>query len=432
MTKKDYILLFTLFVFIFQPPFLPYSLIYLLGPIVLWALSRDRSYEKICIIQKSKIKKISVFFFQLTVYLFFINLLDILISEDKFLLATRLRCINQLLILSLFQFSFIVYLLLKFEERQFGLENVMDYLVKAGLVQGFCAVVAFLVPQVRQLFIMFGDQALFSNEFFMERRGFGFSMTLIDTFGYGMGLIAGYILLFNWSKEKNKKLLLSFLLISFAIAVNARTGILVILIAIAVKYLYCNSISTFFKRILPVFLVIYGVITYAPALLAAGARSENATISWICLSFSDIFELLQGSGKLDSAAELDFFSTFIGLPTNPFELLFGAGHYVYDTQDTLGFRTDIGYLNMFWEFGILGSAILLLFMLSLLLKPFYMTRDIAIKKISLFNTITYFALLMKAILIGYNPGVFINYLVTFSLYFYIWKEKQQSLSRQHH
>ena len=238
MTKKDYILLFTLFVFIFQPPFLPYSLIYLLGPIVLWALSRNRSYEKRCIIQKSKIKKISVFFFQLTVYLFFINLLELIISEDKFLLETRLGCINQLLILSLFQFSFIVYLLLKFEERQLGLVNVMDYMVKAGLVQGICAVVAFLVPQVRQLFIMFGDQELFSNEFFMERRGFGFSMTLIYTFGYGMGLIAGYILLFNWSKEKNKKLLLSFLLISFAIAVNARTGILVILIAIALKYLY--------------------------------------------------------------------------------------------------------------------------------------------------------------------------------------------------
>ena len=110
----------------------------------------------------------------------------------------------------------------------------MSLLVKAGVAQGFCAVLAFLIPPIRQLFVMFGDQELFTNDYFLETRGYGFSMTLIDTFGYGMGLIGGYILLFKWSNMKKWEMITALLLIMFTVAVNARTGILVLLIAAAI------------------------------------------------------------------------------------------------------------------------------------------------------------------------------------------------------
>lgn len=52
-----------------------------------------------------------------------------------------------------------------------------------------------------------------------------------------------------------------------------------------------------------------------------------------------------------------------------------------------------------------------------------MTKDLTIRKIALLNTIAYGVVLMKAILIGFNPGVFVNYLATFSLYYIINKKR---------
>ena len=120
--------------------------------------------------------------------------------------------------------------------------------------------------------------------------------------------------------------------------------------------------------------------------------------------------------------DVTFLSNFVEFPENTFEYFFGSGHYVYDTKKELGFRTDIGYFNMFWEFGILGSAYILFYFLKLLGRPIFFFRDKTVKFIAVLNLVAYAFLMMKAILLGYNPGVFINYLVTFSLYYYARKD----------
>lgn len=418
--------LLALFLYIFQPPFLPVPLIYLLGPVVLFYLYSKRGHNLASIIRSSRIESIAKLFLLMTLYLLFVNSIDLILFSEKDLFSTRLRCFNQILFLSFFQFGFVAYLLFLYKKHDFSLQDSMSLLVKAGVAQGFCAVLAFLIPPIRQLFVMFGDQELFTNDYFLETRGYGFSMTLIDTFGYGMGLIGGYILLFKWSNMKKWEMITALLLIMFTVAVNARTGILVLLIAAAIRAIYSTSISKFLMKVIPISIVLYALYLVLPGLLKMGVESENQTISWICFSFSSMFDLMQESNVSSGDIEnLDFLSSFINLPSNIFELFFGSGHYVYDTQDTLGFRTDIGYFNLFWEFGIFGSFIILGAMFLFMIRPFLMTEDISIKRISLFNTITYFMLLIKAILIGYNPGVFVNYLVTFSLYYYIAKSKQE-------
>ena len=376
------------------------------------------------VMKQSQVQQMSRFIIVLSCYLVLINFIDVLIDGTKEVTGTRLRCFNQLCILTLFQFLFIIYLLKKYKDHNYSFEDSLDLLVKVGLLQGICALVAFLLPPVRSLFLLFGDQALSSNEYFMERRGYGFSMTLIDTFGYGMGLIAGYILLFKWKSANNIYLLIALLLILFAIVVNARTGILVFLVAIAIKLLYGASAGKFVFRLLLFGLIAIVVMKFLPPLLERGTTSDNPTISWICLSFYSIFEVVGSNSSNVDVEELDFLSSFVKMPTNAFEYIFGAGHYVYDTKQSLGFRTDIGYLNLFWEFGVVGSFIILIVMLRFMIKPFFMTRDVSLKRIALFNTVCYFVLLVKAILIGFNPGVFVNYLVTFSLYYFLMEERR--------
>jgi len=383
-----------------------------------------KSFAMKSIMRQSQVQSMTKFFLVMSCYLILVNSIDVVIDGSKEVSETRLRCFNQLFFLTIFQFGFVIFLLKKYRERNYNFEDSLNLLIQVGLLQGICAIAAFLLPPVRSLFLLFGDQALSSNEFFMERRGYGFSMTLIDTFGYGLGLIAGYILLFKWNKENKIYLIISLILILFTIAVNARTGILVFLVAIITKLLYGATFGKFILRFLLFLVIALAVMRFLPPILEKGTTSDNPTISWICLSFYSIFEVVGSNSSNVDVEELDFLSSFVKMPTNAFEYVFGAGHYVYDTKQSLGFRTDIGYLNMFWEFGVLGSAIILIVMLRFMIKPLFMTKDVSLKRIALFNTICYFILLVKAILIGFNPGVFVNYLVTFSLYYFLSEERK--------
>ena len=317
---------------------------------------------------------------------------------------------------------------MQFEKRNYGLADAFRLLILAGLLQGGCAVIAFFVPPIRTAFMFFGDRALYDNDFFLERRGYGFSMTLIDTFGYGIGLIAGYMVLIGWPRRVKYRLLCIALLV-FTTAINARTGLFVLVIAVFLKLIFWGG--TFFKALFSIgvlSLLLYILKVFFPVILEMGVRSDNSTLVWICSDFLEMYYMVFESGASNSMQMEDatFLSNFVSLPDNFFEYLFGSGHYVYDTKHELGFRTDIGYYNLFWEFGILMSGVILLKFASFIGKPFLMTDNTKIKSIVVFNFVAYAFLLMKAILLGYNPGVFVNYYVTFALYFYLKRDKRYS------
>lgn len=421
--KKDLLLILYIFFAVFQPPILPINLIYIMGFITVWLLNKENKYEIRNVAKQSNITNFTHFIYGLTVYFFLLNFVNIVFIEEADLTATRLRCFNQLFVLSLIQCLFVIYIIIQCEKRQYLFKDVIILLIKAGVLQGLCAVIAYVVPSIREIFLMFGDRALYDNAFFLERRGYGFSMTLIDTFGYGMGLIAGYLFIYKWN---NRKLLMFFslLLMLFTIAVNARTGIVVFGIAVLLR---CLRNASFFKM---AFYSVVLFLTYAYldtilfSILDAGVHSDNSTLVWICEDFMDIYYMTMSSDVSDSIQmeDVTFLSNFVEFPENTFEYFFGSGHYVYDTKKELGFRTDIGYFNMFWEFGILGSAYILFYFLKLLGRPIFFFRDKTVKFIAVLNLVAYAFLMMKAILLGYNPGVFINYLVTFSLYYYARKD----------
>lgn len=418
-------LLFYTFCAVFQPPFLPINFIYLLGIVTIFLLRKEGKKMILYIAKESNILPFAHFIIKLTIYFVFINIIDILFIESADLFVTRIRCFNQLFVLSLFQCLFVVYLIIQFEKRNFQFKDIIVLLVEVGVIQGLCALVAFYVPVVRDIFMMFGDRSLYDNAFFLERRGYGFSMTLIDTFGYGIGLIVGYLVILKWEGYKILKLF-SFGLMMFTILINARTGVVVTIIAFAIKLLVDKKMSKTIVYILIFSIVLYFLKELLPILLDMGVHSENPTIVWICSDFQELYYILFELETLNSQdiTNVTFLSNFVKLPSNSFEFLLGSGHYVYDTGKELGFRTDIGYYNMFWEFGILGSTVILIYFFKLIGKPFFIALSIEQKKIAVFNIVCYGFLLLKAILLGFNPGVFINYLITFSLYYYIRKERK--------
>ncbi len=411
---------------IFQPPVLPIPFIYLLGVYTMvWLYFNVFNPWGYSILKESQISRIYNLFLIFLVYILFFGTIDMALIESADTLATRLRSINQLVILPLFQFSFIWYLLIKFTRRCYTLKDILTVMILAGLLQSLFSLSALLIPQLRSLYLTFGNTELYSNLFFISRRGFGFSGNLLDTFGYGMGLLTGYMLFFRWTRSK-LMLILSVILMLLAIALNARTGFVVFFIAIIVKMVTGKKLLKLFTILSFVFITFILIKAYIPIILEMGMKSENDTVSWISGSFNDIYYLLSDDdAKNLSMEEVGFLDNFIGLPENCYELLFGTGHNVYDTGSSLGFRTDIGYYNLFWEFGLIGGFIMLSYLLWFILKPFFLSTELLVKRITLLNFLSYAAVLMKAILLGYNPGVFVNYTVIFSIYYCMSNKKHK-------
>lgn len=426
---KTYIgLALLLFIFIFQPPFVPVALIYLLGPLVMLLLLRNKdkhSQHRIAV--QSEMRRIWYFFLFLGVYLLLINILDIFIVGDNNLGIARLKSFNQLLILPGFQFLFVLYFIILAEKKELNIDDVFLIIVLAACIEGVCAVVAYLSPTMRFLFVTYGQQKLFLNEYFIEKRGFGFAQNLIDTFGFGVGLIAGYILLYDWREKTNRIfLMIAIVLLLFTTAVNARTGLFVFVLAIVVRYLYEKSIVKFVVKL--ALLLIFGgaIISFAQDLINTGLNSGNNTVVWISSAFDQMMNFFSDDTS-QSVEDLTFVSNIVTLPTHPLELLFGSGHWIYDTYMQLGLRTDIGWYNLFWEFGIIGTVVLMTGMTYFIMLPFFLSKKKSIQMISVFNIVAYYIVLVKAILLGSNPGSFVIYFTTFALCYYIRKEKRKPI-----
>ena len=107
-------------------------------------------------------------------------------------------------------------------------------------------------------------------------------------------------------------------------------------------------------------------------------------------------------------------SSFSYCPDSIFTMLFGSGHNVYGISQIIGFHSDVGFINYLWEFGIFGTLIMFIALAKVYVKGFKITVG-SDKFLIIFLMISYVIVLFKAILIGYNPGVVVNYLLCFSM-----------------
>jgi len=420
-----------MFLAIFEPPILPISFIYILGLFTaVLLLTKYRKSISLLIVNKSGIANISKFIFGAFCYLSVVGLIDTIFIEPADLMLNRLRCINQLVILSFIQFLAIWYIFRLADELGYRIKDIFRTIFIAGALQGICALAAYIVPDIRKIFIRFGDATLFNNAYFIERRGYGFSMTLIDTFGYGMGLMAGYLLLLKWESYKLWRII-GLALMLFAIAVNARTGIIIFAIAVVLKVLQGgNKIKQMGKIVVAIPIMYVFTFQSLPKLLSFGEKSTNITIKWIATDMQELYSILFCGNDLgNSLTEASFFSNFGNLPQRLFEFIWGSGHSIYDTTSQLGFRTDVGYINLWWEFGLLGLLVLLLVIFVWMAKPLTFNIDVDMRSLLILNLASYFMVLFKAILIGYNPGVFVTYLCVSAIYYYADRNKCSKYQR---
>lgn len=417
------------FLMIFQPPFFQFGTVYISGILtVILLLNFYGKRINVSILNNSGITLFLKLVLLMTMYLLVISLIDTSFIESKDLLSNRLRCVNQLLVLTVIQLLSVFYILSISKERDYHLEDIIGFIVGAGILQAACSISAFFIPSIRAFFLA-NAADVYTNEWLLQRRAYGFSESLLDTFGLGMGLIASYELFSSRNKIVPKVCII--IMILFSIIVNSRMGLAILAIALLVYFIksddYRMMLIKGFAIVLIVFLIIYYLF---PVLITAGNKSGNDTIIWITFALQEIFDAIIGDFdfSLSGLSSFSFISGYVPLSNNLFEFIFGSGHSVYGTKWDLGFATDIGYTNLLWIYGIVGTSILLLYFAYLFYYSFKSINSTNLKFLPIVVALSFFVALFKANLIGCNPGIFVIYLFCFSaIYFNSLKNEKDEL-----
>ncbi len=420
LKKKEIWLYLYTFLAIFQPPILPISFIYVFGAVTAILIIIDKAKIKnyVLIAKENGSIKLYKLFLLMALYAIFISIVNVIFIDSTNLTDNRLKCLNQLLVLTGIQLLSVSYILKTANSLNYSFYDILRLIMVAGILQGICAVLAYLFPTIRKAFTHFGGE-IYQSAYVWERRGYGFSGILLDTFGYGMGLIAGCALL-TFNKNKLIKIL-SLVLSLVATLLNARTGIIVF--AIAFIMFICknkkNKIS-FLRIVFLIPIMIAAAYFIAPLIFEVGLSSDNTTVVWVISGLRNMYNAVF-SGEFGNASFISDYQ----FSTNIFELIFGSGHSIYGIQDIIGFHSDIGYVNMVWTYGIIGSGIILFALMRVFVNAYCKSKDNIQKLIVVFLGIAYLVVMIKAILIGSNPGTMITYLILFSMTYFGERESKR-------
>lgn len=427
MLKKVWLSMF-IFLCIFAPPILPINILFVLSSISLLFLLVWRS-QNILFSGSiySFIKSLIVFL----VYVLLIMLLNMLYENVEILANNRVIVLYQLIILIPLQLINISYILEYSRRNNFSNYTLINLIISAGILQAVIALISFLLPNIRTLLLDVmsantGKGRLYNNDEFISYRGYGFAETLLDTFGYGMGLIAGYCVIIG--KEEKYKYYFYCIPILFAIMINSRTGLLIFILSLLPMVI--NSFKP--KKIIRInvrksinglfMIVLFCLIGY---IFLQFADNNSKTFNWILSGFrsiSDFFTHQDSGYSLGSMRNSLLDDRFWQLPSSFINLLFGSGHSIFGMYNVLGIKSDVGYVNYIWISGVLGLVWICSLFLSMFFKAFLNCNNITFRYIVLFNIISFFVMMIKGNIIGYNAGTFITLLITFMILFH--KDRQ--------
>ena len=224
INKSKIWLTFFVFVALFEPPIFAVDTIYLSGVFtVILILLKNGKIGVPNKIRKSNIYRFGIFIAIMSYYLFMVSTINIVFINRQSLMINRLKCINQLSVITTIQMLQVIYILIYSDINNYKLKDIIDAMIMAGCIQGILSVIAIVSPTMREWFLRYSS--VLNSAYLVERRGYGFSSVLYDTYGYGMGLLAGYSLL---NKEISLlKKVVHLLLMMVSIFMNSRTGIIV-------------------------------------------------------------------------------------------------------------------------------------------------------------------------------------------------------------
>lgn len=411
-----------LFVLIFGPPVIPQINTALLACVAAAVLlvTRYRS-QLLNVFRQSGMSRFSLLF------LVFLAYLAVITPINVFLFHERVQTMHY--ITQWYRFFLIfpcltaasLYICLRARELRYTPEKLAMCFVWASAAQFLLAMAALLIPQVKEAFVAVIYRATgaeyLSVDWVMRRRGFGFTNSFVDSFGWGMGIIAALPFFAVTKKEFRPVLLVPVVL--FISIVNVRTGLIIAALGgvCALPYLLKTFFAMDRQRRKKAILTVISALLILCLLISVVFLANKITLRWIAgdvLSFIDAMELDDPeNGEEDTTreplsdsqtttAETLFSDRFWNFPPTRI-LLFGSGHSIFGAE---GYpNSDVGYVNDLWLGGIVGCLILYASFAVLILSAFRRSEDLRRKLLTVFLAASLAVFQIKANAVMFCAGL---------------------------
>ena len=404
MKYKIFYLSIYLFLLLFAPPV--FANINFLIPLSVFSLLmiifKYRKELKQIIINNSfaKILKLLFVYFAIFLVQIIINFRHLDNGAYSFIISIYSLCLVLLLVPIC-----CLYIYLFAQKNKITFQDIIKCIILAGLYQALLTIISLISPNVRSflLNIMYNNthDKLLKNSYYLNVRFFGFSNNMLDSFGFGTGLIAALPLFY--CIYNSDKWLFTMPLLFLVPFFNSRTGLVIFAIGFCVISFYLlkrKERKKFWKFSMITCLTILFAITMA-------LLFNNKTLEWIFQDFASFY------GKSEGTADVLLSDDFWKLPPTE-DVVLGKGYVVSgfgNMSDKLGFNSDVGYINEIWKTGIFGLLIML-YICYEIIKYLYIKDK---KNFVLFLSIIISLLVanIKFYVLIYNPGITIFILLVF-------------------
>ena len=247
-----------------------------------------------------------------------------------------------------------LYVVLYCKRRNISFDYLIKSIIIAGLIQSAIAILALLFPWFKSVLldIMYFNtgEILYVHEYSITRRFFGFANGVLDSFGFGTGLIA--LLPFYYSIRNSKKWLISVPFLLLVPFLNSRTGLVVFLVGFIVFIIYVFK-NKKIREYANVFITLFAITLVC---ILVVSLFNGTTIEWISRDLKSFFD-----SKVSGTAQILFSNDFWRLPDS-LGLAIGKSITVAGyggMKDILRFTSDVGYINEIWKTGIIGLCLTL-------------------------------------------------------------------------
>lgn len=413
MFEEMYIIFFV-FVLVFAPPILPKTNLILAAICMMLLLTKyKRNFSRV--LYKSGEIHWIITIIVFVGYALTTILINSLVFDDMVQLGHYTALFNRFLVLTVTLVACTTYFICYTEKKAMDVKKYITYVVRAGLIQAIFVYASLLIDPIHDFFLyflrLFGDSTLYENTWYVTIRSFGFAGTLVDTFGFGMGLIAGIALFYGVFYEK--KYILYSLLIALAGTLDARTTLIIYLVSIVIVIIYFilnGKVGFVFKCGIALVLALVILNQVMPILQEVNIDTYN----WLNAGIKSVQQLLEGDETSDSMAKL--FSEKMWQIPESFQLIFGSGHSLYGARGYA--HSDVGYINDLWFVGIVGMLFLYGSIGILIIKGYRRCQSILLKMCMIFFAGATLVFNIKGSAIGYNPGTAVLFSIIFMMNYF--------------
>lgn len=411
-----------LFVVIFAPPIIPYPHLVLTAISVLLLVTEYRPYYKGIAVASTAytwlLGMIVVAVYALTIPTAISMFLSDIVQTSHYI-----SLFNRFAVLVVTIIPCSTLLLCKIYKSGYGIDFFLECIIKAGLLEGLTAILAFLSPAAKNLFISLmrknTDIGLYTNNWYITVRAYGFAGTLVDLYGLGIAIIAG--ISFFYGVTRKRRYVIYSMVIAVAALLNARTGVVIYLVAVAFSLIYLigtSHLKSVGKAIIAI------IILYIFVQLVLSLISRNAaTNGWLSKALTDVQNFFNKSTSGVQSAENNeiaklFSKRYWQFPSNPIRAVFGTGHSLYETGGAYA-HSDVGYINDIWFIGLLGITFMYGMIVRRSVNIVRFSNNMVCRFAAIYILIAFFIFNIKGAAIGYNPGAASIFLLLFGMSYFV-------------